>query len=230
MMYSELLTLTDNKATYEQFLDIEAVYMSREEMTKQQASKLWERRYADKKRKPLAKELREIKAAIRDFKSDREYAELQEKRIKEKYAERIAEYDSENWTNQWVIESLSKQRDEEIYQMWESYGNDATIHIIYDDGSECMASGVEIVSGEVVPKMQHIAYATYSDGWMEYDTLTGILVDNDTDFFGDLSTDEGMEAREQYFNNIEIIFGTEWGKKNIRQPKRQAFSSSAILV
>lgn len=213
MMYSELLTLTDNKATYEQFLDIEAVYMSHKEMTKQQAAKLWKRRYADKKRKPLAKELREIKAAIRDFKSDREYAELQEMQIKEKYAERIAEYDSENWTNQWVIESLSKQRDEEIYQMWESYGNDATIHIIYEDGSECIVSGVEIVSGEVIPKMQHIAYATYSDGWIEYDTLTGILVDNDTDFFGDLSTDEGMEAREQYFNNIEIMFGTEWGKK-----------------
>lgn len=213
MMYSELLTLTDNKATYEQFLDIEAVYMSHKEMTKQQAAKLWKRRYADKKRKPLAKELREIKAAIRDFKSDREYAELQEMQIKEKYAERIAEYDPENWINQRSIELLSKQRDEEIYQMWESYGNDATIHIIYDDGSECIASGVEIVSGEVIPKMQHIAYATYSDGWIEYDTLTGILVDNDTDFFGDLSTDEGMEAREQYFNNIEIMFGTEWGKK-----------------
>lgn len=213
MMYSELLTLTDNKATYEQFLDIEAVYMSHKEITKQQAAKLWERRYADKKRKPLAKELREIKAAIRDFKGDREYAELQEIRIKEKYAERIAEYAPENWINQRSIELLSKQRDEEIYQMWESYGNDATIHIIYDDGSECIASGAEIVSGEVIPKMQHIAYATYSDGWIEYDTLTGILVDNDTDFFGDLSTDEGMEAREQYFNNIEIMFGTEWGKK-----------------
>lgn len=137
MMYSELLTLTDNKATYEQFLDIEAVYMSHKEMTKQQAAKLWKRRYADKKRKPLAKELREIKAAIRDFKSDREYAELQEMQIKEKYAERIAEYDPENWINQRSIELLSKQRDEEIYQMWESYGNDATIHIIYDDGSEC---------------------------------------------------------------------------------------------
>ena len=173
-----------------------------------------ERDYGEKKQKPLAKELREIKAAIRDFKSDREYAECQEMRIKERYAAKLAEYEPNNWINQRVIESLSKQRDEEINQMWESYGNDATIHIIYDDGSECMASGVEIVSGEVVPKMQHIAYATYSDGWVEYDTLTGILVDNDTEFFGDLSTDEGMEAREQYFNNIEIMFDTEWGKRH----------------
>ena len=30
MMYSELLNLTDGKATYEQFLDIEMVYMSKE--------------------------------------------------------------------------------------------------------------------------------------------------------------------------------------------------------
>lgn len=214
MMYSELLKLTDGKATYEQFLDIEAVYMSREEMTKQQAAKLWKRRYTEKKRKPLAKELREIKSAIRDFKENREYAEEQEAQIKKRYAEMLAEYDPEDWTNQWVIESLSKQCDNEIYQMWENYGNDATIHIIYEDGSECLASGTEIVSGDVVPKMQHIAYATYEDGWIEYDTLTGILVDNDTDFFGDLSTDEGIEAREQYYNNVEIMFGTEWGKRH----------------
>ena len=81
MMYSELLKLSDGKATYEQFLDIEAVYMSREEMTKQQAAKLWKRRYAKKNRKPLPKELREIKEAIRDFKGSREYAEREEKRI-----------------------------------------------------------------------------------------------------------------------------------------------------
>lgn len=214
MMYSELLKLTDGKATYEQFLDIEAVYMSREEMTQQQAAKLWKRRYADKKRKPLAKELREIKSAIRDFKENRKYAKEQEARIKKRYAEMLAGYDPEDWTNQWVIESLGKQCDNEIYQMWENYGNDATIHIIYEDGSECIASGTEIVYGDVVPKMQHIAYATYEDGWIEYDTLTGILVDNDTDFFGDLSTDEGIEAREQYYNNIEIMFGTKWGKRH----------------
>lgn len=212
MMYAELLKITDGKATYEQFIDIEAVYMSCEEMTKQQAAKLWKRRYAVKTRKPLAKELREIKAAIRDFKGNREYAEGEERQIAEKYAEKLAEYDPEDWTNQSVIKSLNQQRDREIFKMWENYGNDATIHIIYEDGSECIASGTEIVSGDIVPRMQHIAYATYEDGWIEYDTLTGTLVDEDTDFFGDLSTDEGIEAREVYFNNVEIMFGTEWGK------------------
>ena len=83
------------------------------------------------------------------------------------------------------------------------------IHIIYKDGSECVASGTEIVTGEITPKMQNIAYANYSDGYVEYDTLTGILVDDETDFFGDLSTDEGIEARENYYNMIEIKYGTE---------------------
>lgn len=211
MMYSELLALTEGRATYEQFLDIESVYMSREEMTKQQAANLWKRRYA-KIRKPLAKEVREIKEAIRDFKENKKYAERDEKRIVEKYAEKIAEYDAKNWVDKRVIKNLECRRDHEIYQMWQNYGNDATIHIIYKDGSECIANGTEIVAGEIVPKMQHIAYATYSDGYMEYDTLTGILVDDNTDFFGDLSTDEGIIAREDYFTQIEIMFGTEWGK------------------
>lgn len=210
MMYSELLALTEGRATYEQFLDIESVYMT-QEMTKQQAANLWKRRYA-KIRKPLAKEVREIKEAIRDFKENKKYAERDEKRIVEKYAEKIAEYDVKNWVDKRVIKNLECRRDHEIYQMWQNYGNDATIHIIYKDGSECIANGTEIVSGEVVPKMQHIAYATYSDGYMEYDTLTGMLIDDNTDFFGDLSTDEGIIAREEYFTQIEIMFGTEWGK------------------
>lgn len=213
-MYSELLTLTGGQATYEQFLDIEAAYMAKESMTQKQAAALWKRRYGHKQEKPIPEYLKAIKEAIRDFKQNRKYAECDELRIKKEYDEKIMAYNLDDWTDKRVIKSLTSQRDNAIYQMWELYGNDAMIHIIYDDGSECIASGVEIVSGEVIPKMQHIAYATYSDGWMEYDTLTGILVDNDTDFFGDLSTDEGMEAREQYFNNIEIMFGTEWGKKH----------------
>lgn len=210
MMYSELLALTGGKATYEQFTEIEAAYMAHEEMTKQQAARLWKRRYGEKTRKPLAKELREIKEAIRDFKGNEEYAEREEKRIAERYAEKIAELDPENCYDRRIIESLEYRRDHEIYSMWNSYGNDAMIHIIYEDGSECIATGTEIVSGEIVPKMQHIAYASYQDGWTEYDTFTGCL----DDVFGDLSEDSGIEAREQYFNEIEIRFGTEWGKRH----------------
>lgn len=61
MMYSELLKLTNGKATYEQFLDIEALYMSREKMTQQQAAILWKYRYAEKKRKPSQKNCGRLK-------------------------------------------------------------------------------------------------------------------------------------------------------------------------
>jgi len=64
MMYNELLTLTDGKATYEQFTEIEAVYMSKEAMTKEQAARLWKRRYGEKIVKPLAEEMRRVKESM----------------------------------------------------------------------------------------------------------------------------------------------------------------------
>ncbi len=214
MLYSELLVLTDGKATYEQFLDIEAAYMAKDSMTKKQAAALWKRRYAEKEVKPLAKELKEIKEAIRDFKENREWLNELIAREEKKIDEKLAEYESENYLYYWTIERLKKERAEVAYKLCEDYGNDAMIHIIYKDGSECIATGAEIVGGLITPKMQNIAYASYSDGWVEYDTFTGTLVDNDTDYFGDLSTDEGIEAREAYYNMIEIKFGTEWGRKH----------------
>ena len=214
MMYSELLNLTDGKATYEQFLDIEMVYMSKEDMTKKQAATLWKRLYGEKEEKPIPKYLKEIKDAIRDFKDNREWLDYAIEQEEKKYDEKLAEYDRNDWINRWVIECLEKQRAEVAYKKCEEFGNDAMIHIIYKDGSECIASRAEIVGGMITPKMQNIAYANYSDGYIEYDTLTGILVDDETDFFGDLSTDEGIEARENYYNMIEIKYGTEWGRKH----------------
>lgn len=214
MMYSELLNLTDGKATYEQFLDIEAVYMAKESMTKKQAAALWKRRYAEKEAKPLPKYLKAIKEEIREFKRNREWLNYAIEQEEKKYDEKLAEYDRNNWMDKWVIERLEKQRAEAAYKKCEEFGNDAMIHIIYKDGSECVVSGAEIVGGIITPKMQNIAYANYSDGWVEYDTLTGILVDDNTDFFGDLSTDAGIEARENYYSMIEIKFGTEWGRKH----------------
>lgn len=214
MMYSELLNLTDGKATYEQFLDIEAAYMDKESMTKKQAAALWKRRFGKKEEKPLPEYLKAVKDAIRDFKENREYLNYRIEQEEKKMDEKIAEYDPEDWTNKWVLESLEKQKKGIAFRLCEDFGNDAMIHIIYKDGSECIASGAEIVGGLTTPKMQNIAYAQYEDGYVEYDTLTGMLIDNETDFFGDLSTDEGIEAREAYYNMVEIKFGTEWGKKH----------------
>ena len=183
-------------------------------MTKKQAAALWKRRYAEKEAKPLPKYLKAIKEEIREFKRNREWLNYAIEQEEKKYDEKLAEYDRNNWMDKWIIERLEKQRAEVAYKKCEEFGNDAMIHIIYKDGSECVVSGAEIVGGVITPKMQNIAYANYSDGWVEYDTLTGILVDDNTDFFGDLSTDAGIEARENYYSMIEIKFGTEWGRKH----------------
>lgn len=212
MLYSEFLEGTgapQNADTYDQYKEIETIYMTRESMTKVEACKLWKRRYGEKSNKPRVKELREIKDAIRDFKGNRESARWQEEKIIRKYAERIAEYDTENWINHRTIEIIEQRRDREIYELYENYGNDATIHIIYTDGGECIASGTEIVAGEITPKLQHVAYAHYQDGWTEYDTLTGNLDD-----IWNLEEDEGIEARERYYSDVEIKFGTAWGRKH----------------
>jgi len=175
MLYSEFLNGTgapQNADTYNQYKEIEAIYMDRESMTKVEAYRLWKRRYGEKSNKPRAKELREIKEAIREFKNARKYVDAQAAEIARGYEDSIAEYRAQlkpdgGWSNYWTmkgIERLESTRDREIYNLYESYGNDATIHIIYTDGSECIASGTEIVTGEITPKMQHIAYAHYQDG------------------------------------------------------------------
>ena len=212
MLYSEFLNETNavqNTDTYNQYKEIEAIYMERENMTKAQAYRLWKRRYGEKPNRPLSKELREIKNAIRGFKDNREYAKGQEEKIARHYTEEIAEYDSESWIDRRAIVTLEQQRDRKIHELYDSWGNDVTIHIIYTDGSQCIVSGADILTGEVTPKLQHIAYASYQDGWTEYDTLTGCLDD-----IWNPEEDEGIEAREQYFNSVEIKFGTDWGKKH----------------
>jgi len=221
MMYEELLKLTGGQATYEQFLDIEAAYMAKESMAQKQAAALWKRRYGKKEEKPLPSYLKAVKDAIRNFKDNREWLDRRIEQEEKWINEKIAEYETETYVNQWVIERLKKEKEEITYRLCEEFGDDAHIHIIYKDGSECMASGMEIVGGSITPKLQHIAYAQYEDGWCEYDTLTGILVDDDTDFFGDLSTDEGIEARENYYNMVEIKYGTEWGRKHKEERREE---------
>jgi len=162
--------------------------------------------------KPRAKELKDIKDAIKDFKNNRSYAKREEKQIAKRYAEQLSQYNPENWVDHSVINALTEQLKSAINGLYDSYGNDTTIHIIYTDGSQCVASGTEIVTGEITPKLQYIAYASYMDGWTEFDTLTGPLDDK-----WNLDEEEGFDKREEYFNDIEIKFGTDWGKKHANQ-------------
>ena len=59
MQYHELKNLTAGQCTPEEFAAIEAVYMSREDMTKRQAAALWRRLYSRKHRAAAAAEAAE---------------------------------------------------------------------------------------------------------------------------------------------------------------------------
>ena len=77
------------------------------------------------------------------------------------------------WFTRQSVERLTNERESVINKWYDDVGNDAHIYIIYKDGSQCIASGVEILAGDITPKMQDIAYAQYQDGWERFDTLIG---------------------------------------------------------
>lgn len=159
--------------------------------------------------KPRAKELKEIKEAIKDLKSHRSYTKSLANDIKKRYAESLASAKGNSLLDRWERERLEQMQAKEIGKLYDDMGMDITIHIIYTDGTECIAYGAEIVAGEITPKLQHIAYASYLDGYTEYDTLTGCL-----DTRWNAETDEGIEERDEYFSQVEIMYGTAWGRKH----------------
>jgi len=236
MLYSELLNLTDDKATYEQFLDIEVEYMKKDSMTKEQAAKLWKRRYGEKVYKPRPEEMRRIKEAIRIFKGERQWAKIMEQRINKEYdnliqerlhdfyGKTLKEINSEQdsttaWSARRIIDEIEKQRNRTLNQWYDEAGNDTTIYIIYKDGSTQYVTGTEIVGGKITPKMQAIAYAYYFDGWDEFDTEIG---DWDLGLYGKTADeynydiiDEMLLIKDKYESDIEIKYKTEWGLKYI---------------
>ena len=153
--------------------------------------------------------LKKIKNFIKDFKSNREYATREEKRIIKENQEHIKELNlnTENYFDRQLIDTLNKRTQETIFKSYENFGNDANFHFIYKDGSECCVNGTEIVSGDINPKLTDIAYVSYEDGWIEMDTENGEL-----NF--ELETDEDFEKRNEYFDNIERKFQTVWGKSH----------------
>lgn len=155
----------------------------------------------------LKKELKEIKDIIKDLKDSQKDVKNNIKRIVQDYNTQIKQYDKNNWVDKNVIESLEKQQQKAIYNTYDTYSNDSSIHIIYKDGSEICTTGLEIVSNENIPKLTNIVYAKYMDGDIEFDTEIG-------EFNFDISIDEELEKREKYLNSIEVKFGTEWGKKH----------------
>lgn len=158
----------------------------------------------------LKDKLKLIKESIKDFKDDRKFLDGQIEKIEQRHKEKIEDaklnYTEGYFLNQ-RLNQLEKEQQSTIYKMCEDFGNDASFHIIYDDGSECCVTGTEIVTGEITPKLQHIAYAQYGDGYEEFDTEIG-------NFSWDVSIDEEFEQREEYLNSVEIKFNTAWGIKH----------------
>lgn len=65
MLYEELKSRTNGKCTYEEYEAVNAVYMSLDDMTKEQAAKLWRQLYA--KRYAAAKKEAETKSHSKRF-------------------------------------------------------------------------------------------------------------------------------------------------------------------
>ena len=162
----------------------------------------------------LKKELKVIKESIRTLIHERTACnELIAQRI-ERVQKQIEEYKEEykgTETERYFLKEITDRKQNEIneipYNTCEEFGNEISLHIIYDDGSEYCGMGVDIVCGKEKPKMQHIVYASYMDGYIEFDTETGELN-------YDVSEDDQFEAYEEYKNQIEIKFNTTWGRNH----------------
>jgi len=207
MMYQEFQTLTNLSISFEEYTNtIEPKYMT-SNLDKQSFCK----RYLNSQTtKPLPKELKEIKETIKDFKGNRSFAKREEKKLIERHNERMKDYNSNNWVDQNFIKTLENRLQKDIYNLYEMYGNDTTIQIIYTDGTECNVTGAEIVTGEITPRLQQIAYASYQDGYTIFDTLSGNMDTKwDIEIEGEIETD--WDARDEYFNQVEIKFNTKWG-------------------
>lgn len=150
MMYQEFQTLTNLSISFEEYTNtIEPKYMT-SNLDKQSFCK----RYLNSQTtKPLPKELKEIKETIKDFKGNRSFAKREEKKLIERHNERMKDYNSNNWVDQNFIKTLENRLQKDIYNLYEMYGNDTTIQIIYTDGTECNVTGTEIVTGEITPKL-----------------------------------------------------------------------------
>ena len=151
--------------------------------------------------------LKLVKDTIKELKSNRPYVAAQVQKIMDAYHEAKAMYDATNFMDRIALESLKSRCGRDIDNVFESWDNSSTFHIIYKDGSECIANGEEILNGDITPKFTNIAYAHYMSGDEEYDTDIG-------NFAWDVTDDSEFEKREAYLDSVEIKYGTAWGKKH----------------
>ena len=219
MLYTEFLKLTHDNATFEEYSIIDNIYMEDDKMTKRQSVTIWEKMFGKSRKevklilpeylKNIKESIRSLKDCRQDYEDDIVQTEINMENAIQQYildnpkregvSQEIHDYFERN-----AIENIRKEYNKKMYEICESYGNDMNFYIIYNDGSTCCASGTEIVTGEVTPRMQNIAYAHLLSAWDEFDTRIG-------DFKWDVSIDEEYMSKDEYMSSIEIELETEWG-------------------
>lgn len=211
MMQYEFENITGLTVTVDKYIEIEKRYM---------ASKLdkfaWCKRYMSKQSvikkdclKTIIESIKEVQGNVKDY--NRQYKQLVKEQIKR--AKKLGEYYEpalsfigtwENYLPSWLRDSFQRDRN----SLLESWDPEATYYFIYRDGSHRCFNSEEILTGEVTQiKFSGIAYAHMLNPWEEIDTETGELN-------YDYSEDDQLEAHEEYMNNIERKYKTEWGIKH----------------
>jgi hypothetical protein len=157
MLFEELNKFVDGQATYAQFLEIEAVYMKKDSMSKKQAVRLWRRRYGKKNDIIRHEELRQIKELVKEFIWQREWFDG--------YLQAPLDYGAKHMSGQ---------------EYYNQSCQEAYFTFYYKDGTGSYPSGEDIFSGEKV-RLQNIAYARVDTGWEYYDTFMGTIPSEDTE-------------------------------------------------
>ncbi len=211
MMKHEFENLTGLIVTIEEYEVIEKSYMK---------SKLdkhtWCKRYTSKQSvikkdylKTIIESIREVQGNVKYYNS--RYKQLIKRQIKQ--AKELGEYYEpalsslgtwENFLPSWLRDSFQKERS----GLLQYFDPEASYYFVYRDGSNRCFNSEEILTGEATRiKLSGIVYAHMNDPWQEIDTETGELN-------YDYSEDDQLAAHEEYMNNIERKYKTEWGLKH----------------
>lgn len=114
----------------------------------------------------------------------------------------------EEYINSEINSCYRRHLIEKASELLENFHYNESFMIIYKNGTQSLISAEEILTGEVKGiDYSNWAYAYMLDAGEEMDTDTGELE-------YDISIDEEAEAHEEYMHNIEVKYGTEWGKKH----------------
>jgi len=221
MMHHEFCTITALQIPYEQYAnEIEPLYMQ-SPLQKQEFCSKWLKKY-NRTNKPIAAAciLKDVKkdiiTSIKNEIDNRKYYNIERKKlVAEQYKIFKSHYDfyedsNGNWW-EYIHDNMRQVFTRERFNLIERHSCECHYHIIYKDCSERNFHSDDIITGHENAKnisYNNIVYMSISTGDYEMDTETGEL-----NF--DVSEDDQLEARDNYFAGIEIKYKTKWGLKQL---------------